>query len=464
MRKRVTVAIVGRPNVGKSTLFNRILHRREAVVHDEPGVTRDRHAGATTWAGRAFYVVDTGGLVPSAREGMPSLVRESAMVAITEADVLVLVTDSTTSITLLDREIAQILQKSRKPVVLTVNKTEEPSRVFQATEFYALGLGDPVAISALHGTSTGELLDRIVAVMPADTPDEIDSDAELRVAIVGRPNVGKSSLLNALVGEPKALVSEVPGTTRDSVDSRVLWHGHTIDLVDTAGLRRHARMKDAIDVFASLRTMRSIERADVCLLLVDATEPITNMDTRIGGYIHKAGKGMVVCFNKWDAIEKDSHTTSQFKRNFARDFAFATYAPTIFISALEGQRIHKPLEVAWQVGEARAVRISTPQLNKAVQEAVGRRPPRHHAGGTGTIKYALQADVRPPRFALYVNNPDFFDRSYVRYLSNALRTSFSFPGSVLRFELRQSPAGRKGSRAHERAMAPVEEEDGGDEA
>lgn len=450
----MTVAIVGRPNVGKSTLFNRVLHRRQAVVHDEPGVTRDRHAGATTWAGRAFYVVDTGGLVPNAREGMPSLVRESAMIAITEADVLVLVTDSTTGITTLDREIAQILLKSGKPVVLTVNKTEEPSRVYEATEFYALGMGEPVAISALHGTSTGDLLDRIVAVVPADTPDTNESDAELRIAIVGRPNVGKSSLLNALVGEPRALVSEVPGTTRDSVDSRVRWHGHTIDVVDTAGLRRHARLKEAVDVFASLRTMRSIERADVCLLLIDATEPISNQDTRIGGYIHRAGKGMVVCFNKWDAIEKDSHTVSEFKRAYARDFAFATYAPTLFISALEGQRIHRPLEVAWEVGEARNVRIPTAQLNKALQEAVGRRPPRFHAGGTGNVKYAVQADVKPPRFALYVNNPDFFDRSYVRYLSNALRTSFEFPGSVLRFELRPSPAGRKGARAHERAVGP----------
>jgi GTPase len=444
--KRVTVAIVGRPNVGKSTLFNRILRRREALVHDEPGVTRDRHYGATSWSGHTFYVVDTGGLVPRAREGMPGLVRDSALVAVQESDALVFVVDATTGVSSLDAEVAQVLLRSGKPVVVAANKADEPSRELLASEFFSLGLGDPVPVSALHGIGTGELLDRVIAAFPTDARGAPESDAELRVAIVGKPNVGKSSLLNVLVGEPRALVADEPGTTRDSIDSRVRWHGHAIDLIDTAGLRRRARVEEAVDVFAAVRTMRSIERADVCLLLLDATEPISNQDTRIGGFVHKAGKGLVVCFNKWDAVEKDSHTADRFKEDFKRDFAFATYAPLLFISALETTRVHKPLEVAWEVGEARSQRIPTPQLNRVLQAAAARRPPHFHSGGTGQVKYALQADVKPPRFVLYVNNPKFFDRSYVRYLNNSFRAEYAFPGSVLRLELRPSPAGRRESQ------------------
>jgi GTPase len=442
--KRVTVAIVGRPNVGKSTLFNRILHRREAVVHDEPGVTRDRHYGATTWAGRAFYVVDTGGLIPRAREGIPALVRESALIAVDEADVLLLVTDATTGITALDEEVARVLQRSGKPTLLAVNKADEPGRALAAHEFLQLGLGEPIAISAMHGTSTGDLLDRIVELLQTAGQEEPEGDAELRVAIVGKPNVGKSSLLNALVGEPRALVSEQPGTTRDAIDSRIRWHGHTIDLVDTAGLRRQGRLKEAVDVFAALRSMRSIERADVCLLLLDATEPISQQDTRVGGYVHKSGRGLVVCFNKWDAVEKETQTAHEFKRTYSEEFAFANYAPVLFISALEKTRIHKPLEVAWSVGEARARQIPTAELNRTLQAAVQRRPPHFSGGGTGQVKYALQTDVKPPRFTIFVNNPSFFDRSYVRYLNNALREAYEFPGSVLRIELRPSSA-RRGS-------------------
>jgi GTP-binding protein len=441
--KRVTVAIVGRPNVGKSTLFNRILRRREAVVHDEPGVTRDRHYGATTWNGRVFYVVDTGGLIPRAREGMPALVRTSALIAVEEADLLMLVTDATTGVTTLDEEVARVLLRSGKPTLLAVNKAEAPGRALAVHEFQRLGLGEPWPVSALHGTGTGDLLDRVVALLPERGPETFESDADLRVAIVGKPNVGKSSLLNALVGEPRALVSEVPGTTRDAIDSRIRWHGHPVDLIDTAGLRRQARLGEAVDVFAALRTMRSIERADVCLLLLDATEPISRQDTRIGGYIHKAGRGLVICFNKWDAVEKDGRTADSFKREYNREFAFASYAPVIFISALEKTRVHKPLEVAWMVGEARARQIPTAPLNRTLQAAVARRPPHFHAGGTGQVKYAVQSDTQPPRFTIFVNNPLFFDRSYVRYLSNALREEYAFPGSVLRLELRPSPAGRR---------------------
>jgi GTP-binding protein len=372
-------------------------------------------------------------------------VRESALVAVDEADVLVLVTDATVGITELDAEVARILQRSGKPTLVAVNKADEPGRALAAGEFMALGLGEPVAISAVHGSGTGELLDRIVERLPATTPESPEGDADLRIAIVGKPNVGKSSLLNALAGEPRALVSETPGTTRDSIDTRVRWHGHDIDLVDTAGLRRRARLEESADVFAALRSMRSIERADVCLLLLDATQPISNQDTRIGGYVHKAGRGLVVCFNKWDLVEKDARTADERKRDYAREFAFASYAPVLFISALDKTRIHRPLEEAWRVGEARAQRIPTAALNRTLQEAVQRRPPHFHAGGTGQLKYATQSDVKPPRFALFVNNPLYFDRSYIRYLNNALRDAYSFPGSVLRLELRPSPAGRRAS-------------------
>jgi GTP-binding protein len=250
--------------------------------------------------------------------------------------------------------------------------------------------------------------------------------------------VGKSSLLNALAGEDRSLVSAVPGTTRDSIDTRLRWHGHAIDVIDTAGLRRQARLEESVDVFAALRTMRSIERADVCLLLLDATEPISQQDTRIGGFIHKAGKGLVVCFNKWDAIEKDTKTAEERRRDYKRDFAFASYAPVLFISALDKTRIHKPLEEAWRVGQARAERLPTPEVNRILQAAVGRRPPHHHSGGTGQVKYGVQTGIRPPRFTVFVNNPTWFDRSYIRYLNNALRAEHAFPGSVLRIELRTS--------------------------
>ena len=396
MRKRVAVAILGRPNVGKSTLFNRILRRREAVVHDEPGVTRDRHYGATTWAGHAFYVVDTGGLLPRAREGIPALVRDSALIAIEEADVLLLVTDATSGVTSLDEDVARLVLRSGKPVVLAVNKGDEPGRALLASEFYGLGLGDPLPVSALHGTGTGELLDRVVELLPQGTPAEPESDAELKVAIVGKPNVGKSSLLNALVQEPRALVSEVPGTTRDSIDSRLRWHGHAIDLIDTAGLRRQARLADSVDVFAALRSMRSIERADVCLLMLDATQEISQQDTRIGGFIHKAGKGVVVLFNKWDAIEKDERTMGRFQEEFARQFAFLSYAPLLFVSALEGTRLHRILETAWEVGGARAREIPTAQLNRILQAAVERRPPHFHAGGT-VLRLELRTTARRAR-------------------------------------------------------------------
>ena len=440
MPQRATVAIVGRPNVGKSTLFNRILRRRAAVVHGQPGSTRDRHYGATSWNGRPFYVVDTGGLLLDAREGIEALVRESALVALEEADLLLLVVDVQTGVTDLDLQIARLLQRRHTPVLLVANKTEAAAGASLAAEFWKLGLGEPLAISAVHGTGSGELLDRIVQLLPSESRAAPESDAELRVAIVGRPNVGKSSLVNALLGEARALVSPEPGTTRDAIDSRLRWHGHDIDLIDTAGLRRRSRTTEAVDVFASIRALRSIERADVCLVLVDASEGITQQDTRIAGYVHRAGRGLVVCFNKWDLVERDTHTADAWRREFETHFAFARYAPVLFISVSTGQRLHRCLESAWQVGTARTLQVPTAQVNRVLEEAAGRRQPHFHGGGNGHVKYGLQVGVKPPRFAVYVNNPDYFDRSYVRYLANALRAAFDFPGTRLRIELRHSPA------------------------
>ena len=446
MRKRSTVAILGRPNVGKSTLFNRILGRRIAVVHDEPGVTRDRHTGHTEWAGHGFDVVDTGGMLPDAREGMDARVHASALVAAAEADVLVLLTDVTTGVTSLDTDVAKVIRRSGKPVVLAVNKADGPLQAMESSEFYRLGLGEPFAVSSLHGTGTGDLLDRIVALLPKTASLEV-SDAELRIALVGKPNVGKSSMANALLGEERLLVADEPGTTRDSIDSRLRWHGHEIDLVDTAGLRRQARIADAVDIFSTLRTLRSIERADVCVLLLDATEPISTQDTRIAGFVHRAGRGLVVCFNKWDRVVKDNHTVGTFTKQYERDFAFATYAPLLFVSATEGTRLHRVLEAAWMVGESRARRIPTAAVNRVVQAIVQKQPPRFHAGGTGSIKYAIQSDVRPPRFALFVNNPLYFHRSYVRYINNGLRAAFEFPGTVLRIDLKTSAGRRRDGEA-----------------
>jgi GTPase len=435
---RATVAIVGRPNVGKSTLFNRILRRREALVHDLPGVTRDRHYGATTWNGRPFYVVDTGGLLPRA-EGMDALVRESALVALDEADLLVVVVDLRAGITDLDQELASLVQRREKPALVVVNKSEFGLGEGAASEFWKLGLGEPLPISALHGEGMGDLLDRIVARLPQATPPAIAGNADLAIAIVGRPNVGKSSLVNALLGQTRVLVSPEPGTTRDSIDSRLRWHGHAIDLVDTAGLRRRSRVQEAVETFSALRTLRSIDRADVCVVLLDASMQIAQQDARIVGRIHHAGKGLVVCFNKWDLVEKDASTAIAYERIFRSEFPFARYAPLLYISATQVQRVHRVLESAWSVGEARARAFPTAQINRVLEDATRRRPPHYYGGGNGQVKYGLQVGVRPPHFALYVNNPEYFDRTYLRYLNNTLRDAFEFPGTPLRIELRTSP-------------------------
>ena len=436
MRRRATVAIVGRPNVGKSTLFNRLLGRREAVVHDSPGVTRDRHGGVATWNDQHFNLVDTGGLLPTAHTPLEAMVRESALIAIEEADLLVLVLDVNVGITDLDQDLAEVVRKSGKPTILVANKSDDSNRENLAHELYRLGLGAPVALSAVHGTGCAELQDEILKKTASVRTDIPESDAELSIAIIGRPNAGKSSLLNALLGENRVLVSEVPGTTRDSVDTRLQWHGHSIDIIDTAGLRRRGRLR-GIEAFAALRTQQSIERADVCLVMLDASEAISHQDTNIAGMAHNAGSGIVAVYNKWDLVpEKNNRTADKFAADFRDAFAFISYAPVEFISAQTHQRIHRVLETAFKVQESRSQKISTSKINRVLEEASGRNAPKYYGGGNGNVKYGLQVGTCPPRFAVYVNNPDFFDRNYIRFLNNSIRKAFPFPGTALRIELR----------------------------
>ena len=438
MRKRAVVAIVGRPNVGKSTFFNRILRRREAVVHDLPGVTRDRHSGRATWGGRSFEIVDTGGLMLQTTTEIEALVRTAALRAIEEADLLLVVVDVNAGITDLDTNLADIVRRSGKPALVVGNKADDGVREAQVHEFHRLGLGEPLPVSAVHGTGTAAVLDRVLDMLPPEASHAETSNAELRLAIIGKPNVGKSSLVNAILGEERVLVSEQPGTTRDPIDSRLRWHGHEIDLIDTAGLRKRSRLEDAVDVFASIRALHSIERADVCVLVLDATEDISVQDTRIAGYAHKAGAGIVACFNKWDTVAKDDETIGRFVKDFKREFAFIRYAPIVFISALTHQRVHRVLEEAWNVGQARSRSVPTAEINRVLAKATAERAPHFHGGGNGNVKYGVQIGTRPPRFAIFVNNPDFFDRNYIRYLNNSLRAAFAFPGTALRLELRSS--------------------------
>jgi GTP-binding protein len=442
------VAIVGRPNVGKSTLFNRLLGRREAVVHDSSGVTRDRHGGVATWKDQHFNLVDTGGLLPSAHTPLEVMVRESALIALEEADLLLVVLDVNVGITDLDQDLAEVVRRSGKPCILVANKSDDSSREQLAHELHRLGLGTPVPVSSVHGIGCSELLDEILR-QTADVHTDIpDSDADLSIAIIGKPNAGKSSLLNAILGENRVLVSEVPGTTRDSVDTRLQWHGHSVDIIDTAGLRKRGRIR-GIEAFAALRTEQSIERSDVCLVVLDASTPISHQDTTIAGMAHKSGRGIVVVYNKWDLVpDKNNRTADEFTEKFRDAFSFIRYAPVEFISAVTHQRIHRLLQTAFKVQESRSQQIPTSQINRILMEASARNPPKYHGGGNGNVKYGVQVGTCPPRFAVYVNNPDFFDRNYIRFLNNSIRKSFPFPGTALRIELRATERPRKAGGAH----------------
>jgi GTP-binding protein len=449
------VALVGRPNVGKSTLFNRLTGERLAVVDEVPGTTRDRLLAEVEWAGITFDIVDTGGIDPTGSgvgRGQQPLsvgsadfieqIRSQAEIAIREADAVLFITDVTSGLTPADEEVAQILRRNqrleqgerRPPVFLVVNKCDSQARRAEAIQFYELGLGEPLPISALHGTGTGDMLEALVGAFH-ETGEEIEDDA-VKVAIVGKPNVGKSSLLNRLLGEERAIVSPIPGTTRDAIDTRLTYEGMPLVLIDTAGIRRRGRIEPGVEKYSVLRSMQAIERADVVLLMVDATSGLTAQDAHIAGFILDAWKSAVVVVNKWDAIDKDTHTMQNYTEHIRQELNFMSYVPVLFISAKSGQRVDQVLPTALRVQEERLVRLSTSQLNRIIQDAQERHAAPGRGGKQFKIYYATQARNDPPTFLIYVNDPELAHFSYLRYLENRIRETYPFSGTPIRLVMR----------------------------
>jgi GTP-binding protein len=438
------VAIVGRPNTGKSTIFNRLVGERRAIVEDLPGTTRDRLYGDADWIGVPFTIIDTGGLQEedefdrlTARD-ISVRTQNQARLAIEEADVILFLVDGRTGLTAADHEVANIIRESGKPTVLGVNKAENEERRENAVEFWELGLADPIAFSALHGIGTGDLLDEVVKLLPRgeEEAEEIEYPS---FAVVGRPNVGKSSLLNALIGRERSIVSDVPGTTRDSIDTLVNWAGNTVRLIDTAGIRRRGRIEPGVEKHSVLRAERAIDRADVALVVLDAEEGFTAQDQHIAGYVTEAEKGIVFIVNKWDLIAKDDRTMNVYREDAAEFFQFAPWAPMIFTSALTGQRVNQIIDLALHVYGERQKRISTGELNRLLREAVAKHPPPSRPSSWLKLYYATQSDVAPPRFVFFCNDPKNVHFSYQRYLENEIREHYSFDGTpiVLHFRGRR---------------------------
>ena len=431
------VAIVGRPNVGKSLLFNKLTGKRTAIVEDTPGVTRDRLYGDCEWNGRTFSLVDTGGIEPGTDSEMLQFMRRQAEIAIETADVIIMVTDVTVGLTAADSEVAAMLQRSKKPVVLAVNKCDSVGPVNpDVYEFYALGLGDPIEVSAVHGHGTGDLLDACVEQFPPEDGEEEDEEI-IKVAIIGKPNVGKSSLLNRILGEERVIVSDVAGTTRDAIDSYFENEWGKYCFIDTAGMRRRSKVDDAIERYSNLRTVSAIERADVCLILVDANEGVTEQDTKIAGLAHEAGKASIIVVNKWDAVEKDTGTMAKMTEEVRRDLSYMTYAPVVFISALTGQRVDKLFAQINAVANAAAMRITTGMLNNILEDATARVQPPSDKGRRLKIYYMTQASVKPPHFVIFCNDARLFHFSYQRYLENQIRAVFGMEGTPIRITIRQ---------------------------
>ena len=431
------IAIVGRPNVGKSTLFNKLIGQRLSIVDDTPGVTRDRIYGETEWCGRTVMVVDTGGIEPKSDDIILSQMRRQAQLAIDTASAIILVTDLKSGMVATDVEVAQMLQKSGKPVVLCVNKCDsvgEPPMEFY--EFYNLGLGDPVQVSAVHGHGTGDLLDRVFEFLSFSDEDGED-DSVINVAVIGKPNAGKSSLVNKITDEERCIVSDIAGTTRDTIDTLVENRFGKFNFTDTAGLRRQSKIYDDIEKYSILRAKMAIERSDVCVIMIDATEGITEQDTKVAGLAHEAGKGCIIAVNKWDAVEKDGKTMDNFRKKLEIDFSFMSYAPMIFISAKTGQRIDKLFELIKVVANSNAMRIKTGVLNDILAEAVARVQPPTDKGRRLKIFYMTQASTKPPTFVCFVNSSELFHFSYRRYLENRIRDSFGLEGTPIHFVVRE---------------------------
>ncbi|HSJ13679.1 MAG TPA: ribosome biogenesis GTPase Der [Longimicrobiales bacterium] len=429
------VAVLGRPNVGKSTFFNRVLGERRAIVQDQPGVTRDRNFAQAEWAGRRFFLVDTGGLEPETEEVMTKAIRRQVEAAIAEADLLVFMVDGLLGPHPLDHRIAELLRRTELPVVVVVNKLDRlPNEVAQH-EFWELGLGEPYPVSSIQGRGSGDLLDVIVAHLPPTEPEGAE-DSALYIAVVGKPNVGKSSFVNRLLGEERMVVSEVAGTTRDSIDTPMRYHGHDLVFVDTAGLRRQARMDRGLEYYSALRTERAIERADVCLLLLDGTEPVHVQDLKIAEKAWNAGCALIVIVNKWDLVEKTTNTAVEFERLLRQRARAMQWVPVLFTSALTGQRVQKVLDLVLEVAATRSRRIATSEVNDVLRELAARRPPPHFRGMPVKLLYATQVATKPPTFVVFTNQPKGIPDHYLRYLHNGFRAAWSFTGSPLRIRLR----------------------------
>ena len=437
MGRKPLIAIVGRPNVGKSLLFNKLAGARLSIVEDTPGVTRDRLYADAEWRGRTFTMVDTGGIEPNTTSELLLFMREQARIAIDTADVIVLVTDIRTGVTAADMDVANMLLKSKKNVVLAVNKVDSVGPVdADFYEFYNLGLGEPIAVSAVHGHGTGDLLDACFQYFPPEEEEPEDEDL-VKVAIIGRPNVGKSSLLNQILGEERVIVSEVAGTTRDAVDSYFENERGKYLLIDTAGLRRKSKVDDRIEKFSAMRSRDAVERSDVCLILLDAREGVTEQDSKVAGLAHESGKGCILVVNKWDLIDKDTKTMDKQREEIRKALSFMPYAPILFISALTGQRVPRLFELINYVNEQNVMRISTGMLNSVLGDATARVQPPTDKGKRLKLYYMTQTGVRPPTFLIFCNDRELFHFSYQRYIENQLRGTFGLEGTPLRLVIRQ---------------------------
>ena len=431
------VAIVGRPNVGKSMLFNRLVGRRLSIVEDTPGVTRDRLYAQCEWAGRVFDLVDTGGIEPKTDSQILEFMRSQAMAAVSSADVIIFVGDITTGVTAADKDVAAMLLRSGKPVVLAVNKMDSVGAVDpDIYEFYALGLGDPIAVSAVHGHGTGDLLDACLEHFPPEVEDQGEDDS-IKIAFIGKPNVGKSSIVNRILGEERVIVSDVAGTTRDAVDTPFENEFGRYTLIDTAGMRRRSRVEDNVERYSVLRAQMAIDRADVCLIMIDARDGVTEQDTKVAGMAHEAGKASIILVNKWDLIEKDTKTMDKMREDIRRDLSYMTYAPVLFVSALTGQRVDRIFELVNFVNEQSSMRITTGMLNNVLSDAQARVQPPSDKGRRLKIFYMTQTGIKPPSFVLFCNDAELFHFSYQRYIENQLRSVFGLEGTPIRLTIRQ---------------------------
>ena len=432
------VAVVGRPNVGKSTFFNRVIGGRIAIVDDRPGVTRDRNFTKTDWAGHHFFLVDTGGIIEGSDEPLERAIREQAYAAVREADVILLIVDGKEGVHPLDERLAEILRKSGPPVLLVVNKMDNLPRDAGHLDFWSLGMGDPMPVSAISGKGSGDLLDAVVAKFPEHPGIPEEEEGVVRVAVVGKPNVGKSSFVNRLFGEERVVVSEVPGTTRDPVDSQMQYHDKTLVFVDTAGLRRQSKVKDSLEYYSALRTAKVVREADVCLVLVDATEPIHVQDLKVVEQAWEAGAGVILVANKWDLVEKDHMTAAKFEKDLRLRAPFLKWVPVIFTSALSGQRVRKSLDQILEVQNVRHERIPTAAVNQALEALLRHQPPPHSRGRRVTVRYGTQVSTAPPTFVFFANLPKALPEHYIRYVHNSLRERWGFVGSPVRIRFREN--------------------------